>query len=44
MLVDWNCHLLFHQANSAACIGKYESSGDKGAAAGESLYVANHAY
>ncbi|KAK3529244.1 hypothetical protein QTP70_021913, partial [Hemibagrus guttatus] len=31
-------------ANSAACIGKYESSGEKGGAAGESLYVANHAY
>uniref|UniRef100_A0A672RPC6 Fructose-bisphosphate aldolase n=1 Tax=Sinocyclocheilus grahami TaxID=75366 RepID=A0A672RPC6_SINGR len=30
--------------NSQACVGKYVSSGDKGAAAGESLYVANHAY
>lgn len=30
--------------NSAACIGKYVSSGDAGAAVGESLFVANHAY
>uniref|UniRef100_A0A8C2ISE2 Fructose-bisphosphate aldolase n=1 Tax=Cyprinus carpio TaxID=7962 RepID=A0A8C2ISE2_CYPCA len=30
--------------NSKACVGKYVSSGDKGAAAGESLFVANHAY
>uniref|UniRef100_A0A8C7IMV6 Fructose-bisphosphate aldolase n=1 Tax=Oncorhynchus kisutch TaxID=8019 RepID=A0A8C7IMV6_ONCKI len=30
--------------NSKACQGKYVSSGDKGAAGGESLYVANHAY
>uniref|UniRef100_A0A671S9H7 Fructose-bisphosphate aldolase n=1 Tax=Sinocyclocheilus anshuiensis TaxID=1608454 RepID=A0A671S9H7_9TELE len=30
--------------NSQACVGKYVSSEDKGAAAGESLYVANHAY
>ncbi|XP_051522541.1 aldolase a, fructose-bisphosphate, b [Myxocyprinus asiaticus] len=30
--------------NSAAAIGKYVSSGDTGAAGGESLFVANHAY
>ncbi|XP_026106194.1 aldolase a, fructose-bisphosphate, a [Carassius auratus] len=30
--------------NSQACVGKYVSAGDKGAAAGESLFVANHAY
>ncbi|KTG32120.1 hypothetical protein cypCar_00007265 [Cyprinus carpio] len=30
--------------NSQACVGKYVSKGDKGAAAGESLFVANHAY
>lgn len=32
------------QNNSQACVGKYVSLGDKGAAAGESLFVANHAY
>uniref|UniRef100_A0A8C9YSG9 Fructose-bisphosphate aldolase n=1 Tax=Sander lucioperca TaxID=283035 RepID=A0A8C9YSG9_SANLU len=31
------------QANSLAALGKYESAGS-GAAAGQSLYVANHAY
>ncbi|XP_016405169.1 fructose-bisphosphate aldolase A-like, partial [Sinocyclocheilus rhinocerous] len=30
--------------NSLACVGKYVSAGDKGSAAGESLFVANHAY
>ncbi|KAG1933408.1 fructose-bisphosphate aldolase A [Pimephales promelas] len=30
--------------NSAASIGKYVSKGDTAAAAGESLFVANHAY
>ncbi|MBN3307083.1 fructose-bisphosphate aldolase A [Amia ocellicauda] len=30
--------------NSKASVGKYSPSGDKGAAAGESLFVANHAY
>ncbi|XP_067285310.1 aldolase a, fructose-bisphosphate, b [Pseudorasbora parva] len=30
--------------NSAAALGKYVSKGDTGAAAGESLFVANHAY
>lgn len=32
------------QNNSLACVGKYVSAGDKGAAAGDSLFVANHAY
>lgn len=31
------------QANGLAALGKYESSGS-GAAAAQSLYVANHAY
>ncbi|CAJ0965760.1 unnamed protein product [Ranitomeya imitator] len=31
-------------ANSLACQGKYVSSGQAGAAAGESLFVSNHAY
>lgn len=31
------------QANGLAALGKYESSGT-GGAAGQSLYVANHAY
>ncbi|KAL4617819.1 fructose-bisphosphate aldolase A [Arapaima gigas] len=30
--------------NSQAALGKYVSTGEKGAAAGESLFVANHAY
>ncbi|KAG2458680.1 fructose-bisphosphate aldolase A-like [Polypterus senegalus] len=30
--------------NSQAAVGKYVSSGDQGAAAGQSLFVANHAY
>uniref|UniRef100_A0A6Q2YZN1 fructose-bisphosphate aldolase n=1 Tax=Esox lucius TaxID=8010 RepID=A0A6Q2YZN1_ESOLU len=30
--------------NSKACQGKYVSTGDKGAAGGESLFVANHSY
>ncbi|MBN3322141.1 ALDOA aldolase, partial [Atractosteus spatula] len=30
--------------NSQAAVGKYVPTGDKGAAAGESLFVANHAY
>ena len=32
------------QNNNLASQGKYVSTGDKGAAGGESLYVANHAY
>ncbi|KAE8577750.1 hypothetical protein XENTR_v10023036 [Xenopus tropicalis] len=31
-------------ANSLACQGKYVASGEAGAAAGESLFVSNHAY
>ncbi|XP_023648113.1 fructose-bisphosphate aldolase A [Paramormyrops kingsleyae] len=31
-------------SNNQAALGKYETSGDKSAAAGESLFVANHAY
>ncbi|XP_036402237.1 aldolase a, fructose-bisphosphate, b [Megalops cyprinoides] len=30
--------------NSQAAVGKYVSTGDQGSAAGESLFVANHAY
>lgn len=32
------------QNNSQAAVGKYVSSGDKGGAAQESLFVADHAY
>ncbi len=32
------------QNNSQAALGKYVSSGGKGAAAQESLFVADHAY
>ena len=35
--------LCFLQANGAAAVGKYSGSG-AGAAGGESLFVANHAY
>uniref|UniRef100_A0A8C0GLD1 fructose-bisphosphate aldolase n=1 Tax=Chelonoidis abingdonii TaxID=106734 RepID=A0A8C0GLD1_CHEAB len=32
------------EVNSLAALGKYEGSGDDSGAAGQSLYVANHAY
>lgn len=32
------------QVNGLAALGKYEGSGDDSGAAGQSLYVANHAY
>ena len=35
--------LVFFQANGEAAQGKY-AGGEAGAATGESLYVANHAY
>lgn len=35
--------LSFLQANGAAAVGQYQGGGD-GAATGESLFVANHAY